>query len=143
METQEQYLITAGGRIKCLRCTAMSKTTRLQCAKPALNISRTQKCGFHGGKNSGPKTAEGRARIGAAHLKHGQETKEIRQARSQGALRLAELEDVMHAVGLTTSANRTTGRKPSGYRPIKTVEEATAWAVEDALHRVKGVPEDR
>ena len=68
MENLEKYLVTAGGRITCLRCTAMSKHTREQCRKPALRISRTQKCGHHGGRGSGPKTAEGKARIGAAHL---------------------------------------------------------------------------
>jgi hypothetical protein len=38
-----------------------------------------------------------------------------------------------------TTAIRTTGRKPSGYRPIKTLEEAKAWVVEDALQQVKAV----
>ena len=141
METQEQYLITAGGRIKCLRCTAMSKNSRLQCAKPALKVSKTQKCGHHGGKGSGPKTAEGKARIGAVHLVHGKETNERRQDRSKASLRLAQLEAMAHAIGLITAA-RTVGRKPSGYRPIKTVEEATAWAVEDALHRVRAVRDE-
>ena len=138
MENPENYLITAGGRITCLRCTALSKHTRLQCAKPALKISRTQKCGHHGGKSTGPKTAEGKARIGAAHLVHGNETNERRLERSQGSLRMSQLEDVMQTVGMTT-ATRTTGRKPSGYRPIRTLEEAKAWVVEDALRQVKAV----
>ncbi len=34
-----KYLITAGGKIVCLRCTAKSKRTKLQCAKPALKAS--------------------------------------------------------------------------------------------------------
>ncbi len=134
----EKYLVTAGGRIACLRCTAMSKHTRLQCAKPALKISRTQKCGHHGGKSTGPKTAVGKARIGAAHRIHGRETIQVRQERSQGALRMALIEDVMHAVGMTT-ATRTAGRKPAGYRPIKTLEEVKAWVVEDALDSADGV----
>ncbi len=45
----EQYLTTAAGRITCLRCTAKSNRTKLQCGKPALKTSRTQKCGHHGG----------------------------------------------------------------------------------------------
>ena len=62
----DQLLIAAGGRIVCLRCTAMSKRTKLQCGKPALKISKTQKCQFHGGKSTGPKTEAGKARITAA-----------------------------------------------------------------------------
>ena len=133
-----KFLVLAGGHITCLRCTAMSKHTRLQCAKPALKISRTQKCTHHGGKSTGPKTAAGKARIGAAHRVHGQETNQVRQERSQGALRMALIEDICHAIGLIT-AIRTTGRKPAGYRPIRTLEEAKAWVVEDALHRTNGV----
>ena len=116
----------------------MSKNTREQCKKPALKISRTRKCQFHGGRGSGPKTAEGKARIGAAHLVHGNETNQRKLERSEGSLRMAQLEDVAHAIGLIT-ATRTTGRKPAGYRPIRTLEEAKAWVVEDALRLVKAV----
>ena len=133
-----KFLVLAGGHITCLRCTAMSKNTRQQCRKPALKISRTRKCQFHGGRGSGPKTAEGRARIGAVHRVHGRETNQVRQERSQGALRMALIEDVMHAVGMTT-ATRTTGRKPAGYRPIRTLDEVKAWVVEDALDSADGV----
>jgi hypothetical protein len=137
MQNPEKYLVTAGGRITCLRCTAISKHTREQCRKPALKISRTQKCQFHGGRSTGPKTAEGKARIGEAHLIHGRETNERRRERSQGGVKLAQLEDVMHTVGMTT-ATRTAGRKPTGYRAIRTLEEATAWVMEDVVRQVKG-----
>ena len=50
---------------------------------------------------------------------------------------MALIEDVMHAVGMTT-ANRTTGRKPAGYRPIRTLEEVKVWVVEDALDSADG-----
>lgn len=142
MENPEKYLVTAGGRITCLRCTAMSKHTREQCRKPALRISRTQKCGHHGGKSTGPKTAEGKAQIGAAHLVHGDETNARRLERSEGSLRMAQLEDIMHAVGMTSAA-RTTGRKPSGYRAIKTLKEAKAWVVDDVLQLDKDLPEGK
>ena len=141
MENPDKWFITAGGRIRCLRCTAMSKNSREQCRKPALKISRTQKCQFHGGRSTGPKTAEGKARIGKAHLVHGRETNQRKLERSESSLRLAQLEDVAHAIGLITSATRTTGRKPAGYRPIRTLDEATAWVVEDALRLVKSVPD--
>ena len=138
MENPKKYLVTAGGRITCLRCTALSKNSREQCKKPALKSSRTRKCQFHGGRGSGPKTAEGKARIGAAQWVHGTETNQRKLERSQGSLRMAQLEDVAHAIGLIT-ATRTTGRKPLGYRAIRTLEEAKAWVVEDALHRDNGV----
>ena len=121
----------------------MSKNTREQCRKPALKISRTQKCEFHGGGvKSGKQTAEGRARIGAAHRVHGMETDQIRAERSQEALKMAQLEDVMHVVKLITSAKRTSGRKPAGYRRIRTLEEARAWVVEDMLRQVKALPHE-
>ena len=32
----ERLLLTAGGKIQCLRCNAMSKRTKLQCGGPAM-----------------------------------------------------------------------------------------------------------
>ena len=133
-----KFLVLAGGNIRCIRCTAMSKRTKLQCAKPALKASRTQKCGHHGGRGSGPKTAEGRARIGAAHQVHGDQTNLLRAERSKASLRLAQLEDAMHVLGMTT-ASRTRGRKPSGYWPVKTLDDVTRWMVEDGLHLIQTV----
>ena len=141
MHSPLRYLDTAGGKIVCLRCTAKSKRTKLQCAKPALKASRTQKCQFHGGRGSGPKTVEGRARIGAAHRVHGDQTNERLAERSQGSLRLAHLEDAMHTLGMTT-ASRTRGRKPSGYWPIQTLDDVRRWMVEDALHLAQRVKDD-
>jgi hypothetical protein len=132
-----KFLVLAGGHITCLRCTAMSKNTREQCRKPALKASRTQKCTHHGGKSTGPKTAAGKARIGAAHRVHGRETSQQRLERSQGALRMALIEDVMHVLRMTEAA-RTAGRKPLGYKPIKTLKEVMAWVVEDALDSADG-----
>jgi hypothetical protein len=141
MDHPLKYLTTAGGRITCLRCTAMSKRSKLQCAKPALKASRTQKCQFHGGRGSGPKTVEGRARIGAAHRVHGDQTNERRAERSQASLRLAQLEDALHTLGMST-ASRTRGRKPSGYWPIQTLDDVRRWMVEDALHLAQRVKDD-
>ena len=36
MENYQKSLVTASGRIICLRCTALSKCTRLQCGRPAM-----------------------------------------------------------------------------------------------------------
>ena len=99
-----KFLVLAGGHIRCLRCTAQSKRTKLQCARPALKVSTTQKCQFHGGRGSGPKTAKGKARIGAAHLVHGNETNKNRLERSQASLRLAQLEDLMYVLDMTSAA---------------------------------------
>ena len=142
MENPAKYLVTAGGRITCLRCSAMSKRTRLQCAKPALNISKTQKCQFHGGKSTGPKSAEGKARIAAAHLKYGNETVAIRTERAQKSLLLAKLEDVLHVADMS-SARRTRGRKPNGYQPITTVEGAREFMVTDILQQVAAHLDDK
>ena len=56
-----------------LRCLA--KTRRgTECQKPA--IKGRVRCQLHGGRSTGPKTPEGRARIAAANFKHGNRTKE-------------------------------------------------------------------
>jgi hypothetical protein len=62
---------TLGGRVACTQCNAQSKRTKLQCRAPA--IKGKTKCRFHGGRSTGAKTAEGRARIAAAHTVHGRE----------------------------------------------------------------------
>jgi hypothetical protein len=138
MENPEKFIALAGGRINCLRCTAMSKNTREQCRKPSLKASSTQKCQFHGGRGSGPTTAEGKARIGAAHRVHGRETNHKRVERAQGALSIALIEDVMHALAMTTAA-RSAGRKPAGYRPIRSLDDVRKWMIEDALDSADGV----
>ena len=131
-------LMTAGGKIKCLRCTAHSSRTGEQCGRPAIKTSRTQKCQFHGGRGSGPKTPEGKARIAAAHTVHGQETKAVRVERSAATARLSRLEDAMHVLGMT-SAPRTRGRKANGYVPIKSVQDVRQMMIDDLLHPNRGV----
>ena len=71
---------TLGGRVSCTQCNAQSKRTKLQCRAPA--IKGKTKCRFHGGWSTGAKTAEGRARIAAAHTVHGRETRAKRAERS-------------------------------------------------------------
>ena len=95
MQPIVHLLSVAGSSSQCARCTAMSKRTKEQCGRPALKASKTQKCQFHGGRGSGPKTPEGRQRVAQAHTVHGRETRQIRQERSQTALRLAQLAAVL------------------------------------------------
>ena len=115
-------LSTAGGQIRCARCTAQSSRTKLQCGRPALKTSKTQKCQFHGGRGSGPKTEAGRSRIAAAHYKHGESTKAARAEYSKASATLSKLEDAMHLLKMTT-APRTRGRKPSGYKPVRSAQD--------------------
>jgi hypothetical protein len=91
-------LITAGGKIRCVQCTAMSKRTKVQC-RAAATKGKT-KCRFHGGASTGPKTAAGRKRSGAKFLVHGRETKEIRTERRVKTAELQDLEALGRAIGL-------------------------------------------
>jgi hypothetical protein len=108
----EQYIVTAGGKIRCRRCKAQSSRTKLQCAKPALKGKSV--CGNHGGYSTGPRSNEGKERIRSAHWKHGRETLEAKAKRSAGLTRLRKIEDVMVESGLF-KIQRSKGRKPNGH----------------------------
>ena len=118
----EAYVTLGGGRISCLRCTAKALRTGEQCGKPAMRTSQTQKCTHHGGRSTGPKTASGRRRIAQAHTIHGESSKVARTAHSKASAELSRLEDALHVLGMT-SAPRTRGRKPAGYRPVMTLAD--------------------
>jgi hypothetical protein len=129
----EKYLSTAGGRITCLRCTAKSVRSGNQCQKPALKSSRTQKCGHHGGRNKGPITEAGKARSAAAHVKTGEYTKQAIRERSQKLAEMMQLEDAMHVLKLTT-ATRTRGRKPTGYKRLSNIKDVVMLALDKQLN---------
>ena len=133
----ETYVTLAGGRIRCLRCTARSVRSGLQCAKPAMKSSRTVKCSHHGGWATGPKTAEGRQRIAQAHTIHGESTKAARQEYSKASAKLSQLEDSMHVLGMTISP-RTRGRKAAGYRPVRTFEDVKNMVLDSHKHSLEG-----
>ena len=151
-EGKAQYLQTAGGKITCLRCTAKSTRTKLQCGRSAIKTSRTQKCQFHGGRTiseasavrsqaikdgkleghttgsvkwNGPRTAEGKQRIAQAQLKHGAYSKANLVAKHAEAIQLRQLEDIAYLTGLIQGP-RTRGCKPQGYRPITSMEAIKA-----------------
>jgi hypothetical protein len=132
MDNLEKLIVLAGGRILCLRCTARAKHSKDQCRKPAMQ-GKT-KCRTHGGASTGPKTQAGKDAIRQAHFKHGRETQEVRAARSTKHAEMQALEDVLHALNMT-SAKRTRGRKALGYVPIKTFEEARRWIYLDLLKK--------
>jgi len=131
----ETHITLAGGRIRCLRCLAKSIRSGLQCAKPAMKSSRTQKCTHHGGRSKGATTAEGKQRIIDANLTHGQSTRAAREEHSKASAHISMLEDCLHVLDMTTE-KRLQGRKASGYRPLRTVEDVKRFILETHLHSV-------
>lgn len=103
--------VTAGGRICCIQCQAMSKRTKQQCRAPAVRGSKANKCAFHGGKPTGPKTEQGRQRCSEAKTIHGTETRQARTDRAAAMRRLRALEDLGHALGIMRGP-RMPGSKP-------------------------------
>ena len=75
-------------------------------------------CGHHGGYSTGPRTKEGKERIRAAHLKHGQETQEARAERNKKSVMLRYLNDIGNHVELFYRQIKTRGRPPSGYAQL-------------------------
>jgi hypothetical protein len=113
MTTPIPYLETAGGRIRCLRCRARSKRTGNQCAAPAMAGKFV--CATHGGRSTGPRTAEGRARCAAAKTIHGNETRQARRELTEGLVELKNLEEVARMIGLITGP-RSPGRPPGNMK---------------------------
>jgi hypothetical protein len=107
-----KYLETAGGKITCLRCTANSTQTKLQCGRPAIKKSRTQKCQYHGGR---PHTAETLKRISEANTLHGQFTKAAKDQYRHDSALIHELEDAI-AVLKMGEGPKIRGPKPKGVR---------------------------
>ena len=54
----------------------------------------------------------------------------IREQRSASGAYMMELEDVAWVLGMMTGT-RTRGRKPSGYWPVKTLEQVKLWIAAD------------
>ena len=122
----------AGGRIRCLRCTASSTRTKMQCGRPALKASRTQKCQFHGGR---PHTADLLRRISEANVLHGEATKAAKQQYRHDSALIHELEDAMRVLEIGEGP-RLRGRKPMGYKPVLTQEDVVRMIQERLLHTV-------
>jgi len=110
----EHHLITAGGKIACGRCKAVSGRTKQQCGRPA--IRHKQVCQFHGGRSTGPKSEEAKNRLKTLNLKHGEYIKEKRLTSSKQILLLRYLEDFCLHLGLFSTKTR--GPKPTGYIPL-------------------------
>jgi hypothetical protein len=101
------------GSATCRRCQAQSKRTGEQCGAAADPHSTTSKCKWHGGRSTGPKTAQGRQRCAEAKTIHGNETRSKRAERSGKSAELHELVDLGNAIGLFSCKVALRGRKPS------------------------------
>ena len=128
MQTEgEDILLLASGRIRCRRCSARSKRTKLRCGAPA--IKGKTKCYYHGGRSTGGRTKIGKANSAKANLKHGQYTKQAQAERSKASAQLSQLEDAMYLLGMS-NAPRSTGRKAKGYRAITSLDDVRAMLAE-------------
>ena len=131
-EGKVKYLQTAGGKITCLRCTAKSTRTKLQCGRPAIKTSRTQKCQFHGGKPHSEKTLK---RISEANIIHGQATKEAKEQYRHSIELIHELQDAMYVLKMGEGP-KIRGPKPKGYKPVMTQADVVRMIKERLLHIV-------
>jgi len=131
-EGKAMYLWTGGGKIRCLRCTANSNRTKLQCAKPALKISTTQKCGHHGGR---PHSTEVLRRIAEANTLHGEFSSHAKVQYRQDAVYIRHLEDAMHLLQMGEGP-KMRGRKPKGYRGVYSEADVLRVISERLLHRM-------
>lgn len=129
---KERYLVTAGGKIRCLRCTASSTRSKLQCAKPAMKLSTTQKCGHHGGR---PHSAEILRRIAEANTLHGEFSCQAKEQYRQDAVHIRHLEDAMHVLQMCEGP-KLRGRKPNGYLGVYSEADVLRAISERLLHRM-------
>jgi hypothetical protein len=127
-----KYLLTGGGKITCLRCTAKSSRTKLQCGRPALKTSRTHKCQYHGGR---PHTEKNLKKISEVNTTHGEATKEAKQQYRDDSALMHELEDAVHVLKMGEGP-RIRGRKPLGYKPVMTQADVVRMIRERLLHIV-------
>ena len=79
------------------RCNARTRRGTT-CQKPP--VKGKKRCRLHAGRSSGPKSAEGRARIAAAHWKHGRRSKKFVEMRAKIWKELREIERRMRMDGL-------------------------------------------
>lgn len=129
-EGEAKYLVTGGGNITCLRCTAKSSRTKQQCGRPAIKTSRTQKCQFHGGK---PHSEETLKRISEANIIHSQSTKEAKEQYRHDCALIHELQDAVYVLKMGEGP-KIRGPKPKGYKPVRTQADVVRMIQERLLH---------
>ena len=79
------------------RCGAKTRKGA-PCQRPAYK--RNGRCSLHGGLSTGPRTAEGKARIASAHFVHGKRSKKFVEARKRLWAELRRVEREMRADGI-------------------------------------------
>ena len=93
------------------RCLA--KTRRgTECQRPA--ITGAGRCRLHGGRSTGPRTEEGRARISAANMKDGRKTKE---RLAEAKARAQANREIWYALKKQIELAIRDGYLPKNYRP--------------------------
>ena len=135
VDGKAMFLVTAGGQIRCLRCTASSTRTKQQCGKPALKVSTTQKCQVHSGRPHSKETLEA---IAKANTRHGERTKEAREQYRKDAIFIRQLEAAMRLLKMGDGP-RIRGRKPAGYRGGHCIEDVVAVLRERGEHTDMGI----
>ena len=104
--------VTICGRAQAKRCKCRSKRSGQRCRNPAMQNGC---CAMHGGKSTGPRTAEGRAKIARVHTFHGRTTKQERLDTSNKQGEMRSLEDLMFALNMfPPGTERRRGRRPHG-----------------------------
>ena len=129
-EGKAQYLQTAGGKITCLRCTAKSTRIKLQCGRPVIKTSRTQKCQFHGGRTHSEETL---TRISEANIIHGQSSKVAKDQYRHDCALIHELQDAVYVLKMGEGP-KIRGPKPKGYKPVMTQGDVVRMIQERLLH---------
>ena len=96
------------------RCAALSKRTKLACGNPAAYGCKN--CRYHGARKVILRGEQHPSYI------HGGCTHEAKKLASESSLRLFNIEDALHLLKMTT-APRSRGRKPAGYRRAASIDE--------------------
>jgi hypothetical protein len=78
------------------RCGAKRRHDGGSCQQPAMPNGR---CRFHGGKSTGPRTAEGLERSRKARLTHGYYTAEAKAERFKARMQLRALKALLREIG--------------------------------------------
>jgi len=130
-EAHQSLLTTGGGRIRCLRCTARSTRTKLQCGRPALKASTTQKCQFHGGRPHSEQTLQC---IAEANTIHGKFTKKEKLRQTKRAVLIRELEDALRVLEFAEGP-KIRGPKPAGYQGVFSQADLERF-IQQGLHRI-------
>lgn len=108
------------GKHDAKQCNARSKRSGVQCKKAVCK--GRDKCKFHGGKSTGPRTQAGRQRISEANWIHGHRTAKGQLKASQDAARIREIADALRVLGALNTDEKFRGRWPKCYEPIQDLE---------------------